>query len=215
MAAAKKSTSAEVINVPAIEKKRVQLRIVGDAPLIMHAWDPKNKRMMLEKQMGVAKAKAHDVKNPVEDFIMSMYWLTEPPAEMTEDAFAEAISKGAKFGFPTVAFKASAVSGAYRSGVLKNKVVANGAIHIAGEFAVIESDTPKMREDIVRIGMGTADLRYRGQFDNWSTVLDITYNAGVFTLEQIVNMFNLGGFACGIGEWRPEKGGEFGSYHCE
>ena len=45
---------------------------------------------------------------------------------------------------------------------------------------------------------------------------DFTFhNAAVVSLEQLVNMFNMGGFACGIGEWRIEKGGTFGAYHVE
>jgi hypothetical protein len=33
------------------------------------------------------------------------------------------------------------------------------------------------------------------------------------SLEQIVNLFNLGGYCCGVGEMRVEKGGENGMFH--
>ena len=68
---------------------------------------------------------------------------------------------------------------------------------------------------MVRIGMGVADLRYRGEFKQWSTTLNIRYNANVMSMEQIVNLFNIGGFSCGVGEWRPEKGGSNGMFHVE
>lgn len=61
--------------------------------------------------------------------------------------------------------------------------------------------------------MGTADIRYRGEFQEWSALLPIQYNAGVITKEQLANMLNMGGFAVGVGEWRPEKGGSYGMYH--
>ena len=84
------------------------------------------------------------------------------------------------------------------------------------DLAEIESDTPIMREDMVRIGMGSADLRYRAEYRNWSMNLELEYNAsGDYTLEQIVNIINAGGYACGLGEWRPEKDGDFGRYHIE
>lgn len=202
-----------VITIPAIEVKEMELNLVGTSPLIMHAWADKAKREMLEKQMGVAKTRKHSDKNPVEDFINSMYWLTEKPTEYTEEAFDEAIKNGAKFGFPVVAFKAAAVNGAYRAGIIKNKVTANGAFHIQGEMAEIKTPNPPiMREDMVRIGMGTADIRYRGEFTNWSTTLHIRYNEGAITLEQIANIFNFGGFSCGVGEWRVEKGGSYGTF---
>lgn len=210
MATAKKN---EPIIIPAIDLKRVDIEVVGDSPLIMHKWSEKAKREMLEKQMKVAKSNGHDAKDPVADFIESMYWLEGEPDEKTEEGFEKAIKSGnARFGFPATAFKASAVSAAYRSKVTKDKVSMQGAFHILGEMVEIKG-TPIMREDMVRIGMGTADIRFRGEFPEWSAVLPIQYNAGVVTLEQIANMFNMGGFACGVGEWRPEKGGQFGMYH--
>ena len=66
----------------------------------------------------------------------------------------------------------------------------------------------------MRIGMGSADLRYRGEFAGWYADLTLEYNAsGNMTLDQIVNCIQAGGFACGIGEWRPEKDGSFGTFH--
>ena len=69
---------------------------------------------------------------------------------------------------------------------------------------------------MVKIGMGTADLRYRGEFKNWYIDLILEYNKdGDVTLEQLLNVLNAGGYSCGIGEWRPEKDGTFGRYHIE
>ena len=70
------SKSVEVIEIRPIEVKRATVRIVGDTPLIMHAWSEKAKREMLEKQMKVTKTKAKAAKDPIEDFIRSMYWKT-------------------------------------------------------------------------------------------------------------------------------------------
>ena len=44
-----------------------------------------------------------------------------------------------------------------------------------------------------------------GGFREWPGTLPIRFNTAVFTHEQIINLFNLGGVACGIGEWRPER----------
>lgn len=205
-------TKEEII-IPAIDLQRIDIKVVGDSPLIMHKWSEKAKREMLEKQMKVAKTKGHDAKDPVADFINSMYWIEGEPEEKTEEGFMAAIESGnARFGFPSTAFKASAVSAAYRAKVTKDKVSMNGAFHILGEMVEIKG-TPVMREDMVRVGMGTADIRYRGEFPTWEAILPIQYNAGVITKEQLANMFNMGGFAVGVGEWRPEKSGAFGMYH--
>lgn len=213
--AIKKTT--EVLEIRPIEIQKVNLRIVGDTPLIMHAWSEKAKRMMLEAQMGVAKGKKKEPKNPVEDFIRSMYWLTDMPEEMTEEAFSEAISNGARFGFPVTAFKQAAISAAYRMGWAKDKVSLRGAFFIdSDENGMIEihSDAPKMREDMVKVGMGTADIRYRGEFANWYADMTISYNMnGNYSLENIMNIINAGGYICGVGEWRPEKDGQYGQFH--
>lgn len=214
MAAAK---NEQVIEIRPIELETVSLKIVGDTPLIMHAWSEKAKREMLEKQMKVTKTKGRDAKNPVEDFIRSMYWLTDMPTDMSEEGFEKAIKEGARFGFPVTAFKQAAISASYRMGWSKDKMSLRGVFFIEGDenqMIEIHSDTPIMREDMVKVGMGTADIRYRGEFRNWSANLRITYNKnGQYSLEQIVNIINAGGFVCGIGEWRPERDGQFGSYH--
>lgn len=211
----KKST--EVLEIRPIEIKNVRLRIVGDTPLIMHAWSEKAKRMMLEAQMGLAKGKKKEPKNPDEDFINSMYWLSGKPEEMTMAAFYEAVNNGARFGFPVTGFKQAAISAAYRMGWTKDKMSLRGAFFIESyEDGMIEifSDPPKMREDMVKVGMGTADIRYRGEFANWSADMMISFNVnGNYSLESIVNIINAGGYVCGVGEWRPERDGQNGMFH--
>lgn len=211
--------NVELIEIKPIEIKKTTIRIVGDTPLIMHAWSEKAKREMLEKQMKATKSKSRDAKNPVEDFIRSMYWLTPMPTDMSEDGFVEAIENGARFGFPVTAFKQAAISAAYRMGWTKDKMSMRGAFFIDGDenqMIEIHSDIPAMREDMVKVGMGTADIRFRGEFRNWWADMTISYNAnGQHTLEQIINVINAGGYVCGVGEWRPERDGQYGMFHVE
>lgn len=209
------------IEIKPVKIVRTKIAIVGDSPLIVHGWSEKAKRMMLEAQMKTAKAKkAREVRDPFAEFIDSMYWMTEKPSDKTPDAFYEAIANGAKFGFPVTAIKQAAIAASYRSGQTKDMASMRGVFFINGtdnaEFATIESGVPVMREDMVRIGMGSADLRYRAEFQGWKTEVILTYNDnGVYTLEHIINAINLGGFMCGIGEWRPERDGQYGMYHVE
>ena len=96
----------------------------------------------------------------------------------------------------------------------KDKVSANGAFHIAEEFVEIQG-SPEMREDMVRLaGIGSpADLRYRGEFKQWRAVIEVQYNKAAISAEQVINLFSVGGFATGVGEHRPEKGGVNGRFH--
>lgn len=217
MAGAKKDTFE--VNIKPIEIAKVKVKIVGDTPLIVHAWSEKAKRMMLEQQMGIAKGKKKEAKKPVEDFIRSIYWLTDMPTEYTQEAFEQAIGSGARFGFPVTGFKQAAISAAYRMGWSKDKMSLRGAFFIdSDENGMIEiiSEPPIMREDMVKVGMGTADIRYRGEFRNWSAELIISYNKnGQYSLENIINIINAGGYVCGVGEWRPERDGQNGQFHVE
>lgn len=209
--------NVETIEIKPIEIQKTTIRVVGDTPLIMHAWSEKAKREILDKQMKKTKAAAKQAKSPVEDFIRSMYWLEGFPEEMSEDGFEEAIRNGARFGFPVTAFKQAAISAAYRMGWTKDKMSMRGAFFIDGDenqMVEIFSDVPVIREDMVKVGMGTADIRFRGEFRNWYADLTIIYNKnGQYSLEQIINIINAGGYVCGIGEWRPERDGQYGMFH--
>ena len=218
------AVKTEIVEIRPIELKKVHIRIEGDTPLIEHAWSVKAKQMMLDAQMGKAKGKQKPKKSPVEDFIDSMYWLEGKPEitdSMSEEekmsAYADAIEGGAKFGIPVTAIKQAAISAAYRLGWSKDKVSLRGAFFIEADengMVEIDSDIPVMREDMVRVGMGTADIRFRGQFNNWGADLVLSYNVnGPYDLNSIINMINAGGYVCGVGEWRPEKDGQYGQFH--
>lgn len=194
-AKAAKAPAAEEVIVPPIEIKRLLITIVGDSPLIMHAWSDKAKQEMLDKQMGKARAKK-EPKDPQRDYEEAFYRLPD-----------------GRPGFPTIAFKAAAVAAARQVEGLTMTFL-RGAFHITGELAVIEGE-PQMREDTVRIGMGTADLRYRPEFKEWKTVLDVRLNSRAMTIEQLIHLINQAGFSVGIGEWRPEKDGQYGMFHVE
>ena len=216
--ATKKTENAVAVEIKALDIKKVNIRIVGDSPLIVHAWSEKAKRQMLEAQMKVTKTKGKPIRDPYADFIGSLYWLTEQP-EATPEAFEEAVKAGAKWGFPASAIKQAGNSAAYRLGWVKNQMELRGAYFLSseyGEMAEIKGSIPEMREDMVRVGMGTADLRYRAEFKEWHMDLTLEYNASSnLTLEQILNCVNAGGYSCGLGEWRPEKDGIFGRFHVE
>lgn len=200
-----KATTPEAIGIPQMDVRGITITLIGDSPLICHKWSDKAKREMLDKQMKRAKT-AKAAKNPWHDFCESLYWITTMPENPTPEDI-----QNASFGFPAVAFKAAAVDACSQiDGV--TKVLARGAFHIIGEMLEINGK-PELREDMVRVGMGTADIRYRGEFKNWSVKVPIRYNAAVLSSEQIVNLANTAGFAVGVGEWRPQKDGSYGMFH--
>lgn len=184
------------IVIPKLDIRTMRVRLVGDASLIVHRFSEKAKKMMLDKQRGQASA-GREFKDPEKDFQDSLHKLP-----------------GGKYGFPAIGFKNAGVTACTSLGKSITKVQARQAFHVVGDMVEIEG-VPSMREDTVRIGQGTTDLRYRGEFKAWSCVLTIRYNARVLSDEQIINLLNVAGFAVGIGEWRPERNGQFGLFHVE
>ena len=204
--------------------------IVGETPLIVHAWGEKAKKEMLaaQQKQSVAK-KAKEIRDPFAEFMDALYWVTPKPEEKTPEAFEKAVMEGAKFGFPITAIKQAALSACYRAGIIPNQMGMKCVFYInaldglnpgtGSELAVIETDQPPvLREDMVKIGGMTkvADLRYRPAFNNWKIRLKISLiEVGTFTMESIINAIDLGGFMNGIGEWRMERDGEFGRFHID
>lgn len=213
------SKTTTVIEIKPIEIAQAVIRIEGTAPLIVHSWSHKAKQEMLDKQTGKTKTMKKAPKNPFEDFVESAYWISNKPSEPTPEAFNASVQAGARWGFPVTAIKQAAASASVRNDIGIPMTKIRGAFFIAGigtdMLGEIKGCVPTIREDMVRVGgmTKTADIRYRAQFENWYMDLPISYNMnGALSLEQIINLINLGGFTNGIGEWRPEKDGCFGTF---
>lgn len=195
MTPAKRTTAkkAVAVQLPKLAIERMRFTLIGDSPLICHAWSQKAKSQMLDKQMKRAK-QGRETRDPAQDYLDSLYPFP-----------------GGGYGFPAVAFKNAAVDAcSHIEGV--TKVEARGAFHINGELVKLIGE-PRMREDTVRVGMGAADLRYRGEFPTWRVEITVRFNTNVLSEEQLLNLFNTAGFAIGVGEWRPQRDGSYGLFH--
>jgi hypothetical protein len=184
-----------VLNIPAIEIKSYVIRIVGDSPLITHAWSEKAKKQIADKQQGKAVARK-EPKNPEQEYEGAFYRLPDGTPAMR-----------------AIAFKSAAVDAATQLSGL-TKVFLRGAFHVVGDLVAVEG-VPQMREDMVKISMDVADIRYRPEFLTWAVNLTVRVNARAITLEQLIHLFNQAGFSSGVGEWRPQKDGTNGMFHVE
>ena len=100
--ATKKSAVTEVITIKPVERLTAEIKIVGDTPLIVHAWSEKAKKEILDNQQGKKKGTKKEYRNPVAEFIRSMYWLDGMPEipdgakeEECEIIFNKAVESGA------------------------------------------------------------------------------------------------------------------------
>ena len=179
--------------VPPIEIRRMNVVIVGDSTLVTHNWSQKAIGMIKGKQAGAPK-QGKAPKVPEEEFEAAFY--------RTDDG---------KPAVPALAFKNAMVTAAKDADLKMTDM--RRRFHVIGDMVELASDKPVMREDMVRVGMGSADIRYRPEFNNWSATLSIQYNTSVINEAVIINLLNLAGFGVGIGEHRPEKNGQWGRFH--
>lgn len=220
----------EIITIKPLKVSKAKITIVGDSPLIAHAWSEKARKEMLEDQQKNKKEKkAKEKRDPFAEFMDALYWVTPKPEESTPEEFEKAWAAGAKFGFPLIAIKQAALSACYRAGLIPNQTGMKSVFYLNAvdginpgsgtELAVIETDEPPVcREDMVKIGSMTkvANLRYRPCFNNWKIQLVVSLiEVGTFDMSSVINAINMGGFMNGIGEWRMERDGDFGRYHVE
>ena len=204
---------ARAIEIPPLQIETVTLTIEGVSPLICHRFSEKARAMMLAAQQGKESSTVREPRDPWAEYCDAFYWLSKRPKKVAEAEIA-----AATFGFPALCLKKCAVN-AITSIDKLTKVSGRQVLFVRGiighdgvtELIPIEGE-PTMREDVVRIGRGSAEVRFRPQFWPWQMSFDVEYNAGAFTLEKVIQMFQVGGFGTGIGEWRPQKDGPYGRF---
>ncbi len=194
---------------------RFDIWLVGDTPLICHAWSQKARLGMLSKQTKAVKD-AHDIRDPHADFVSSLY-------EMVEGS--------SLYGFPLGGVKNCICSMAHkdrgvpktvvktalqlRAAIVRVRPAMAGAICDMPLVRIYGSE-PEMREDMVRIGTGVrkvAALAYRAQFWPWAIRITGRVNTRRLPVEALLFLTREGGVSTGLGEWRNERDGIFGGFH--
>ena len=193
-------TDTPAVIIDPIPSERIRVPIIGTAPLIVHNFSAKAKQQMLDAMQGRKSPKA--AKDPQAEYEAAFYRLPDG------------------YGFPVIAFKSATVGAArfyhqLKMTELRQFMFFNGIMTDADPQALVRIvGEPKMREDVVRIQRGT-DLRYRPEFREWSATLDVTYVKSALSQQSVLSLIDAGGLGVGVGEWRPEKRGEFGTYRID
>jgi hypothetical protein len=186
--------------------QRLLIPIIGTAPLIMHRWSEKARRELLQSQQGFKKEKTP--LDPVAEYEASAY-------RIQVDGEPES------YGFPALGFKSATVETFRFFDKSVTKVMLQQSLYFKGIFSKSEpmsliriEGEPEMREDIVTVGMGTQP-RYRAMFTEWSATLDVRFVTATLNRDTVLDLVDSGGNFVGVGEWRPEKSGESGTYEVD
>jgi len=188
---------ATQLKVQPIKTKRIRFGVVGTSPLIQHAWSDKGLDMM-RKTPGERRKTPKVGRDPEGEANAAMY--------LTDDG---------GYGVPIMAFKSALIGAAHKDIGLEKTLVRKSLFFVCTDsngIIPMIADDPICREDIVRVGMGQTDLRYRPEFRGWKFVVTCDVDSDALTEADVINLVNRAGFGVGIGEWRPEKGGEYGRF---
>lgn len=185
------------VDIQPLSYRSLDFRIVGVSPLVQHQWAEKALRQMREKHQG-KKTKTRDIRNSEEEADAATY----------KDA-------DGRPGIPAIAFKSALITAAHKDlGIEKTlvrKAIFTGCAD-PQEVLPIDYERVEVREDLVRVGAGAADLRYRPYFFGWSCAMSLQFEPTLIQMGDLLTLIDRAGLTVGIGEWRPEKGGEYGRF---
>lgn len=205
---AKTFTASEAQSVISMALKPMDVRwletTIHGEDLITHRWSEKARKEMLANQQRSKEEKKlakmnREKKDPEGDFQGARYHWDD------------------KDWFPANGIKKAMVSAGYALGIPRS--IVQRSVMVCGvdrrDYVEIKFARVVMREDAVKVGpfgKRETDLRYRPEYQNWSADLRIRYRADVITAEQVLLLLRDAGFSIGIGEWRPERGGQAGTF---
>lgn len=183
-----------------IAAETLRVPIIGMSPLVVHRFSEKAKRQMLDAMQGRKSPKR--AKNPTEEYEEAAYRFEDGGYGMPVTAFKKATIGAARF------YHNVTMTGLRQCLFMRGEIGRDGIAltRIAGE--------PRMREDVVKVGRGT-DLRYRPEFRQWAVTLEVVYVTAMLTRASVLSLIDAGGMGVGVGEWRPERQGDFGTYRID
>lgn len=188
MAAAAKSVSIQQPN-----NLTIALEVAGTAPLIQNNFSQKAVEQMLRKHMGFSVTRE-----------------TKKPREVIEAATIRNITGAVCLpptGFKKAMLTASTQLKTFKKTQLRTSLFIEGnSIPITYEGEMV----PRM--DMVRTaGMNrTPDVRFRPSFNGWKARIVIQFS-DTLTVQSVMDLLQRAG-RVGVGEWRPEKDGTFGTF---
>lgn len=228
---AAKAKAIETIRIPAPNQQLMKVKITGTSPLIFHKWSEKAIKMILDKQLKKA-TKGREVRDPEAEYRASFYATPKGDIYIPARNIKQAIVGSARFitGVQmTILRGAVFIRGEEAKEIVpvlqdgkRIKLSDRTIMFEEGEAHVeeicgydSENDNIQMRQDMVTVGMGSADIRFRGQIEEWEAELIIEYDEDILSKEQILNLLQRAGFSQGLGEWRPERSGDYGTFEVE
>lgn len=195
MAFAKKDEGVAVIKPANIV--RTTLKIRGTSPLVINNFSAKARRMLMDNMATPKSAKKAKTERPPRDYDSDF----EQARHVCDDGWD---------GIACKAFRTAMIDACRTVGLVMTKakmsvfVIPDGFDKSDGTPLVrIVGDNPERLESLVRNDNGSADIRIRPMWRDWSANVTVEFDADMITPDSVVNLLDRAGRQVGVGEGRP------------
>lgn len=196
-----KSDEPRTIEINAVDVCQVDFCVRGTTPLISNRFSVKARQQLLLPPLPTNRAERNNTlkHDPVHEFRSAVY--------MNRDS-----KRPALFHLPNGMFHKSLgaaaldTPGAKRTQIERLTKIVDVNIDLYGVPTLFMAMV--RNSDINK----TPDVRTRPMFDEWACKITVQYVRGTLTERSIANLLGAAGQIIGIGDWRGEKGGPYGSY---
>ena len=195
---------SNLIEIQPVKQCVVELQIKsrsGMGGLICHSHSEKTRKKMEEKHGNIKPIAKREKRVPEQEYEACFYRL--------EDG---------TYGFPCGAFKQAAIraikmiDGINMTDARQMFFILPDGRDVVHQIPCVRIyGEPVMRTDEVKVQQ-SMDLRYRPEFPEWTATLRIEYDEDNISPSSIGSLLHRAGMSVGIGEWRPEKSGDFGRF---
>jgi len=170
----------------------VCLEITGTAPMIQNKFSQKAIDEMLRKHMGLSTVREKKI-----------------PSECIDRAIIR--NADGKESIPPTAIKKAMLSASTTIKGMKKTQIRTSVFVEGGSIPFTFSRMVSQMDMVRTSGIGrTPDVRFRPRFEDWSAKVIILFSE-MIPVQTIVDLLNRAGNV-GVGEWRPEKDGSYGTF---
>ena len=199
----KATTHQVVISPPNFQSAKIRIKGAPYSSYVSNAFSQKAIEEMMRKQLEGSRAKKGEKRQPKN--FDAVYRGGLHIAQQRKG------DKGGWYGIPASGIRNALVSACSISGFFMTKgkkclfVEAEGFDTVTGQPLVRLYGEPTRRDLPVTLASGTTDILPRPMFDEWYATPIITWDADMFSANDVLNLMARAGRQIGIGAGRPDS----------
>lgn len=189
-------TAAEALAKARATQIQLAVRITFDSPVLMHRWTQKAITQMLGKMTGREQPR--------------------PPKDLTEECDNSWYrnTKGEP-AIPCRIIKAAIIEGAIGTGGVVSKAELKRSLRVVGHTAPIHLSRAIEQDIKIAKNNGSVDLRGRSTAAEGSYIDVVLQFPQTLSVDKVMSAIDAAGAQIGICDWRPDTGGEYGTFHVD